>query len=164
MARYTEESEPYVRNMDRLLKKWDTIKSYLPAPEWQNQEQENEIGMLYFGTSESSSLEAADLLAEKGIHLDLGRIRAFPFHPSIADFIQDHQKIFVVEQNRDAQMRTLLINELEVDPARLIPVLNYDGLPITGLLIHDKIMEHIGYASTTLTDQHDLRKTSFSAS
>jgi len=164
MARYTEESEPYVRNMDRLLKKWDTIKNYLPAPEWQNQEQENEMGMLYFGTSESSSLEAADLLEEKGIHLDLGRIRAFPFHPSIADFIQDHQKIFVVEQNRDAQMRTLLINELDVDPARLIPVLNYDGLPITGMLIHDKIMEHIGYASTTLTDQHDLRKTSFSAS
>ncbi|HNR05879.1 MAG TPA: 2-oxoacid:acceptor oxidoreductase subunit alpha [Saprospiraceae bacterium] len=164
MARYTEESEPYVRNMDRLLKKWDTIKNYLPAPEWQNQEQENKMGMLYFGTSESSSLEAADLLEEKGIHLDLGRIRAFPFHPSIADFIQDHQKIFVVEQNRDAQMRTLLINELDVDPARLIPVLNYDGLPITGMLIHDKIMEHIGYASTTLTDQHDLRKTSFSAS
>lgn len=164
MARYTEESEPYVRNMDRLLKKWDTIKSYLPAPEWQSPEQENEMGLLYFGTSEMSTLEAAEMLAEKGINLDLGRIRAFPFHPSVADFIQEHQKIFVVEQNRDAQMRSLLINELNVDPARLIPVLNYDGLPITGLMIHDKIMEHIGYASTTLTDQHDLRKTSFSAS
>lgn len=164
MARYTEESEHYVRNMDRLLKKWDTIKNYLPAPEWQNPEQENDMGLLYFGTSELSTLEAAEMLAEKGINLDLGRIRAFPFHTSVADFIQDHQKIFVVEQNRDAQMRSLLINELNVDPARLIPVLNYDGLPITGLMIHDKIMEHIGYASTTLTDQHDLRKTSFSAS
>lgn len=164
MARYTEESEPYVRNMDRLLKKWDTFKSYLPAPVWQNPEQENEMGLLYFGTSELSTLEAAEMLANQGIHLDLGRIRAFPFHSSLAEFIQDHQKIFVVEQNRDAQMRSLLINELNVDPARLIPVLNYDGLPITGLMIHDKIMEHIGYASTTLTDQHDLRKTSFSAS
>lgn len=164
MARYTEESEPYVRNMDRLLKKWDTFKSYLPAPVWQNPEQENEMGLLYFGTSELSTLEAAEMLANQGIHLDLVRIRAFPFHSSLAEFIQDHQKIFVVEQNRDAQMRSLLINELNVDPARLIPVLNYDGLPITGLMIHDKIMEHIGYASTTLTDQHDLRKTSFSAS
>lgn len=161
MAKYTEESAPYVRNMDRLLKKWETIKTYLPKPEFPKplESHQSEYGMIYFGTSEYSSVEAADLLREEGITLDLARIRAFPFHPALNEFIQDHSKVFVVEQNRDGQMRTLLINELNIDPSKLIPVLNYDGLPITATFIYDKIAGSMGYSSSS-NHQHDLHQTS----
>lgn len=162
LARYTEESEPYVRNMDRLLKKWETIKSYLPSPEYIGT-QKSKFAMMYFGTSEYSSEEAADLLANDSIQLDLARIKSFPFQDSLKEFIYAHDKVFVVEQNRDAQMRTLLINELSVDPNKLIPVLNYDGLPITAQHIYDQIYHHMGYSSSS-NNQHDLYKTSVSAS
>ena len=78
-----------------------------------------------------------------GIHLDAMRLRAFPFPPSVAEFIAHHDHVFVVEQNRDAQMRTLLINELEIDPAWLIRVLHYDGTPITARYITQAITEHV---------------------
>ncbi|MDZ4708480.1 MAG: 2-oxoacid:acceptor oxidoreductase subunit alpha [Saprospiraceae bacterium] len=166
MAKYTEESEPYLRNMDRLLKKWETIKTFMPGPEWQVplSEQSNELGLLYFGTSTWSAIEAAEMLNMEGLHFDLGRIKSFPFQDTLNDFIKDHEKVFVVEQNRDGQMRSLLINELNIDPAKLIAVLNYDGLPITAQYIYDKIMSHAGYASSNSNNHHDLRKTSFSAS
>lgn len=166
LAKYTEESEPYVRNMERLLKKWETIKTYLPGPEWQIplSDQINDLGLLYFGTSSWSAHEAAEMLSLEGLHFDLGRIKSFPFQDSLHDFINDHEKVFVVEQNRDGQMRSLLINELNIDPSKLIPVLNYDGLPITAQYIFDKIMSHSGYASSNSTNYHDLRKTSISAS
>jgi 2-oxoglutarate ferredoxin oxidoreductase subunit alpha len=70
------------------------------------------------------------------------RLRAFPFPASVADFIARHERVFVVEQNRDAQMRTLLVNELEIDPARLVKVLHYDGTPITARFITDAITTH----------------------
>ena len=161
MAKYTEESEPYVRNMDRLLRKWETIKTYLPKPEYPVplSAHSSEYGMIYFGTSEYSSVEAADILRADGITIDLARLRAFPFDPSINEFIQDHSKVFVVEQNRDGQMRSLLINELNIDPAKLVPVLNYDGLPITAQFIYDKIAGSIGYSSSS-NHQHDLHQTS----
>ena len=79
--------------------------------------------------------EALEALEERGIHLDTMRIRAFPFHDDILDFIAAHDRIFVVEQNRDAQLRTLLISEGEIDPARLVPILHYDGTPITARFI-----------------------------
>lgn len=166
MAKYTEESEPYVRNMDRLLKKWETIKSYMPAPEWHTPaaEQDSDLGLLYFGTSTWSAMEAAEMLSQEGVQLDLGRIKSFPFQDSLNEFIKNHEKIFLVEQNRDGQMRSLLVNELDIDPAKIIPILNYDGLPITAQFIYDKIMSHVGYASSTSTNHHDLRKTSISAS
>lgn len=165
MAKYTEESAPYVRNMDRLLRKWSTIKSYLPKPEFPEPLalHQSDYGLIYFGTSEYSAMEAADLLKEEGIKMDLARIRAFPFHPLLNEFIQDHSKIFVVEQNRDGQMRSLLINELNIDPSKLIPVLNYDGLPITAAFIYDKIAGSIGYSSRLSGSSnlhHDLHQTS----
>jgi 2-oxoglutarate ferredoxin oxidoreductase subunit alpha len=87
--------------------------------------------------------EALEALAEEAIHLDAMRLRAFPFPPSVEAFIEEHAHVFVVEQNRDAQMRTLLINELEVDPARLSPVLHYDGTPITARFITASITRHV---------------------
>ena len=160
MAKYTEESEPYVRNMDRLLRKWETIKTYMPKPEFPvpQEQHTSEYGMIYFGTSEYSSVEAADMFAAEGMQIDLARLRSFPFDQSMLEFINDHAKVFVVEQNRDAQMRSLLINELNVDPMKLVPVLNYDGLPITAQFIYNKIADSLGYSSSS-TNYHDLHQT-----
>ena len=87
--------------------------------------------------------EALEALAEEGIHLDAMRLRAFPFAPSVAEFIEAHDHVFVVEQNRDAQMRTLLVDELEFDPLRLVPILHFDGTPITARFITQTITKQV---------------------
>jgi 2-oxoglutarate ferredoxin oxidoreductase subunit alpha len=93
--------------------------------------------------------EAHDALEDDGIALDVMRIRAFPFAESVRDFILAHESVFVIEQNRDAQMRSLLVNELDIDPARLIPVLHYDGTPITARFIHERISDWITQRKVT---------------
>lgn len=130
-AVYTENGDDYVRNMDRLMKKWNTAKGYVPAPHLYQEENLSTYGVLFFGTSEYSTKEAIDLLQAEGVQLDAIRIKSFPFNETVEDFIHSHDKVFVVEQNRDAQMRSLLMIELGINPEKLIPVLNYDGLPIT---------------------------------
>jgi 2-oxoglutarate ferredoxin oxidoreductase subunit alpha len=87
--------------------------------------------------------EALVALAAQDIHLDALRLRAFPFPDSVAEFIAAHDQVFVVEQNRDAQMRSLLVNELEIDPKRLVKVLHYDGTPITARFITNAIGSHV---------------------
>jgi 2-oxoglutarate/2-oxoacid ferredoxin oxidoreductase subunit alpha len=87
--------------------------------------------------------EAYEMLAAGGIALDLLRVRAFPFHQDVADFVSAHDQVFVVEQNRDAQMRMLLVNEIGLDPARLVPVLHFDGTPITARFIARAIGDHL---------------------
>jgi 2-oxoglutarate ferredoxin oxidoreductase subunit alpha len=138
-ARYTEEGEVYVRNMQRLQKKWETSKRYVPEPLVTTSKQKTNKGVIYFGTSKFSADEALAILGQDGVHFDVLQIRAFPFNDTVRDFILNHEEVYVVEQNRDAQMRTLLINELEIAPNRLHPVLNYDGMPITA----DSILEQI---------------------
>ena len=130
-ARYTEEGAAYVRVVDRILKKWETAKSYVPAPEFYQKENTTPYGLIFFGTSTYAALEADNILIEQGIHIDAMRIRALPFNGEVEKFVAEHEHIFVVEQNRDAQFRSLLINELELNPKKLISILNYDGLPIT---------------------------------
>ncbi|MCO6498603.1 MAG: 2-oxoacid:acceptor oxidoreductase subunit alpha [Chitinophagaceae bacterium] len=142
-AVYTEDGAAYKRNMDRLLKKWDTAKKMIPAPEINSHENTCEDGILFFGTSKYAAEEAIHLLEQENIHLDAIRIKAFPFHRDVADFIESHKRIFVVEQNRDAQMRSLMIIELDVDPKKLISVLNYDGMPITADNIAGQIRSSI---------------------
>lgn len=139
-ARYTEEGAAYVRNMDRLVKKWNTAKETVPQPELYQVSNQHKDGVIFFGTSTDSALEALDLLKADGIGLDALRLLAFPFSQKVADFVQAHERVFVIEQNRDAQMRSLLINELEVNPAQLIRVLNYDGMPITAANIYGQIL------------------------
>lgn len=141
-AGYTEDSGTYTRNMDRLLKKWETAKSIVPAPDLRQASTPRECGIIFFGTSIYSSEEAVDLLAAQDIHLDSLRLRSFPFSESVEQFIADHELIFVIEQNRDAQMRSLLINELGVAPQKMIPVLNYDGTPITADTIVKQIIKN----------------------
>ena len=141
-ARYTENGEAYVRNVDRLLKKWETAKKYVPAPELYQEESSNDYGLLFFGTTTYAALEAIELLREKGIALDAMRLRAFPFNETVRQFIDTHERVFVVEQNRDAQLRSMLINELDLYPRQLIPILNYDGQPITADRIEQLIIEN----------------------
>jgi 2-oxoglutarate ferredoxin oxidoreductase subunit alpha len=134
-ARYTEEGGPYVDNMQRLLRKFETAKRYAPRPVKRDAKEPTKFGAIYFGSSSLAMEEALDALEARGIHLDTLRIRAFPFHDDVFDFISNHERVFVIEQNRDKQMRTLLTTELEIDPARLVPVLHYDGTPITARFI-----------------------------
>jgi 2-oxoglutarate ferredoxin oxidoreductase subunit alpha len=139
-ARYTEDGAAYVRNMERLLKKWNTAKEIIPQPEFYQAQNQYQNGVIFFGTSTDSALEALDLLREEGIELDAMRLLAFPFSKRVEDFVHAHERVFVIEQNRDAQMRSLIINELEVDPGKLIRVLNYDGMPITAANICGQIL------------------------
>lgn len=140
-ARYTEDGAVYVRNMNRLLKKWDTAKEIIPQPEFYQQGNQQKEGVIFFGTTTDSALEALDLLREDGIELDAMRLLSFPFSKQVEDFVQAHERIYVIEQNRDAQMRSLLINELELNPDKLIRVLNFDGMPITAAYIQGEIKE-----------------------
>ncbi|HYF06503.1 MAG TPA: 2-oxoacid:acceptor oxidoreductase subunit alpha, partial [Acetobacteraceae bacterium] len=140
-ARYTEEGPAYVDNMQRLLKKFETAKSIVPRPVETRAEQTTPYGVIYYGSTSAAMREALETLAGEGIQLDALRVRAFPFHDDVAEFIARHEKVFVVEQNRDAQLRGLIVNECGVDPARLVPVLHYDGTPITANFIRAAIAD-----------------------
>jgi len=134
-ARYSEEGAVYVDNMERLLRKFDTAKALVPAPIARPAKRATREGVIYFGSSTPSMHEALETLETQGLHLDALRVRGFPFADEVFDFIAAHDRVFVVEQNRDAQLRTLLVNEGDVAPAKLVPVLNYDGSPITARFI-----------------------------
>ncbi|WP_235296542.1 2-oxoacid:acceptor oxidoreductase subunit alpha [Portibacter marinus] len=138
-AKYSEAGDAYVRKVDRLLRKFETAKEYVPKPAMRQAKEKTDIGILFFGTTRYAALESLDILNEEGIYLNAMRIKAFPFNHEVRQFLDDHQKIYVIEQNRDAQMRSLLINELDYDPGKLESVLNYDGTPITADLISQKI-------------------------
>jgi 2-oxoglutarate ferredoxin oxidoreductase subunit alpha len=142
-ARYSERGQDYLYNMERLLRKFQTAATLVPQPVVRRAAAETPWGVIYFGSTSPSMQEALDVLAEQGIHVDAMRLRAFPFPASVAEFIARHDKVFVIEQNRDAQMRSLLVNELEIDPARLVKVLHYDGTPITARFITTAITAQV---------------------
>ena len=142
-ARYTEEGPAYADNMQRLLRKFETAKDLVPRPLQANAAKPTKFGVIYFGSTSPPMDEAIGMLEANGQSLDRMRIRAFPFHSSIASFLADHDFVFVVEQNRDAQLRTLIVNECNVDPVRLVPILHYDGTPITARFIASAIRDHI---------------------
>jgi 2-oxoglutarate/2-oxoacid ferredoxin oxidoreductase subunit alpha len=140
-ARYTEEGPAYVDNVQRLLRKFDTARELLPEPVLERAKEPTRAGVIWFGSTGAAMAEALAELARMGIHLDRLRLRAFPFADTVADFIAAHEHVFVVEQNRDAQLRMLIVNECEVDPGKLVPVLHYDGTPITERFITREIAE-----------------------
>lgn len=142
-AVYTEEGPAYVRNMDRLVRKWETAKSYVPAPELFQKEKQSNIGMIFFGTTTYAAIEAKALLTEQNITVDALRLKGFPFSHEVKEFIDKHERVFVIEQNRDAQLKSLLVNELEINPLKLVSVLNYDGFPITADIIQQKIFRNL---------------------
>jgi 2-oxoglutarate/2-oxoacid ferredoxin oxidoreductase subunit alpha len=155
-ATYTEDGAAYQRNMDRLLVKWDTAKTMVPPPELYQPINLSPLGILFFGTSTYSAVEAMDLVRDEGVALDALRLKAFPFTKEVEAFIESHQTVFVIEQNRDAQLRSLLLLELGVNPAKLVPVLNYDGTPITAHTIATQITTYI---SQTRSYHNDLPAT-----
>jgi len=138
-ARYTEKGDIYVEGMERLQRKFETAANVLPAPVIRPSEQNSLYGVIFYGTTDLAMQEALDLLKEQGIELDVMRIRAFPFCNEVFDFVEHHKRVFVVEQNRDAQMRMLIINEGDINPAKLDAVLHYNGMPITATFIVDSI-------------------------
>ena len=129
--------------MERLLRKFETAKTLVPQPIVRKAAQRTKYGALYFGSTAPAMSEAIEVLESTQMHVDTLRIRAFPFADSIAEFIAAHEHVFVVEQNRDAQLRSLLVNEFGIDPARLTPVLHYDGTPITARFIIEAIAERV---------------------
>ena len=142
-ARYTEEGVHYVDNMERLLRKFDTAKRLVPPAVRRDAPEPTSFGVLYYGSTSPAMDEAVALLEEQGVAVDLLRIRAFPFGDEVLDFVVGHEQVFVVEQNRDAQLRTLLVVEGEIDPKKLVRVLHYDGSPITARFIADAIADKV---------------------
>ena len=143
-AKYSEAGDEYIKKVDRLLLKWETAKTLVPKPNVQMAVQETKNGVLFFGTTHYAALESLDHLRAEGIHLDAMSIKAFPFTLEVREFLEDHDRIFVIEQNRDAQMRTLLINEFDYNPRELESILNYDGTPITANFITKEIGKALG--------------------
>ena len=125
--------------MERLLRKWETAAGLVPKAEIVEGPRPRPYGLVYYGTSAEAMGETASLLRRAGIEADSMRLRAFPFGAEVRAFLERHETVFVVEQNRDGQLRQLLIAELEIDPARLVPVLNYDGMPITASYVAEEI-------------------------
>ncbi len=142
-ARYTEEGAPYADNMQRLLRKFETAKNLVPRPVRKDADKPTKYGVIYYGSTTPAMNEAIHMIEAKGRPLDMLRIRAFPFHQDVPDFIADHDYVFVVEQNRDAQLRSLIVNECGIDPVRLIPILHYDGTPITARFIAREIADDL---------------------
>ena len=139
-AAYTESSGEYRKGMERLLKKWDTAKTLVPSSIVYPSKMKSDTGIIFFGTSTYSAEEAMDKLAEKGVHVDALRLRGFPFDTAFEDFVKSHKQIFVIEQNRDAQLKSLMMIELGTESSKLHSVLNFDGMPITA----DFILGEIG--------------------
>jgi 2-oxoglutarate ferredoxin oxidoreductase subunit alpha len=134
-ALYSERGPDYIYNMERLLRKFKTAADLVPQPIFRNASEKTKWGVIYYGSTTPAMREALDVLDEAGVHIDAMRLCAFPFPESVSRFLAEHDHVFVVEQNRDAQMRTMLINELDADPAELVRVLHYDGTPITARFI-----------------------------
>jgi 2-oxoglutarate ferredoxin oxidoreductase subunit alpha len=134
-ARYSEEGAVYVDNMQRLLRKFDTAKSLIPPPERRDAAAPTGVGVIYFGSTTPAMHEALGVLQARGVHLDALRVRGFPFADAVFDFIAGHERVFVVEQNRDGQLRAMLVNEGGIDPAKLPSIVHFDGTPITARFI-----------------------------
>jgi 2-oxoglutarate ferredoxin oxidoreductase subunit alpha len=142
-ARYSERGPDYIYNMERLLRKFATAADMVPQPLFDKAPKKTKLGVIYFGSTSPAMKEGLDILNAEGIHLDAMRLRAFPFPASVEAFIAEHEQVYLVEQNRDAQMHSILVNELSIDPAKMIKVLHYDGTPITARFITDFIRTHL---------------------
>ncbi|MDH3646878.1 MAG: 2-oxoacid:acceptor oxidoreductase subunit alpha [Gammaproteobacteria bacterium] len=136
-GQYTEDAGEYRDLVDRLRRKWNTAKELVPGPVISGSS--NRLGVISMGSCDGAVREAIAQFERKGVSLDYMRLRAFPFSETVRRFIDDHEQLYVVEQNRDAQLRTLLINELEPDVAKLVSMLHYSGLPINCRFIIEAI-------------------------
>ena len=148
-AKYSETGTDYIYNMERLRRKLVTAAKLVPAPIVQKSTLPTRFGAIYYGSTSPAMAEAFALLKEQHIHVDIMRVRGFPFADDVVDFINDHDQVFVVEQNESGQLRMLLINECEIDPKRLVRVLHYDGTPITAGFIAGRIANAVKQDNVT---------------
>jgi 2-oxoglutarate ferredoxin oxidoreductase subunit alpha len=139
---YTEDSDEYQDVLDRLLVKWDTAKTLVPDAVLSKSAHQTSLGVIAYGSSDGAVIEARDRLAEQGIYVNYLRIKAFPFSAEVLDFLHDHDTIFVVEQNRDAQMKALLMLEANDIADRLVSILHYNGMPIPSECVVNGISDH----------------------
>ena len=142
LGAYTEDATEYQEVIDRLLVKWETARSLVPEPQIEYS-RFNKGAIVSVGSCDGAVKEALVRLKEKNIGLNYCRVKAFPFSDAVADFIGKHERVYVVEQNRDAQLRTLLILDLEVDPQKLVPMLHYNGMPISADFVIDRVLEEV---------------------
>lgn len=139
---YTERSDEYIEVMDRLRRKFDTAATLVPGPIIERTPNAD-VAIVSLGSCHGAIQETRDRLAEKGLASDYLRIRAFPFCDDVRSFIDSYPRVFVVEQNRDAQLRSLLMTETGIAADRLMPVLYYGGEPLSSVDIIDVILEEI---------------------
>ena len=144
MAGYSEKPHDYVENVERLARKLETARGMLPKPATEERHGAT-AGLLAFGTSHYGTTEGRDLLErEHGLPLDYLRLRALPLAPEAKEWIERHEVVYVVEQNRDAQLAALLRDEMPVRAARFVSVLQYDGLPLDATTVVDGVLSHRG--------------------
>jgi 2-oxoglutarate ferredoxin oxidoreductase subunit alpha len=136
---YTEDAAEYQVVMDRLTRKFATIKDYIPKAILQG-DGKAKVAIVSIGSCDGAIREALDVLAQRGIKLDYLRVRGFPFGEDVEGFLESHDRIYVVEQNRDAQFRSLLILETRVEKAKLHSLLHYSGLPVSSAFIVDGVL------------------------
>ncbi len=150
-AKYSEVGSDYVYNLERLRRKFNTAKELVPQPVVKPAAKPTRTGVLFYGSTSPAMAEALAMLQAEGVHVDAIRVRAFPFSSQVDAFIEAHDTVFVVEQNESAQLRTLLINEGDYSPKKLVKVLHYDGTPITASFIAGAIRS--GASATKLAPQ-----------
>ncbi len=138
-AVYTEESQAYERGMKRIMTKWETARGCVPCPEITIRDKGSKLGAIYYGSTTNAALEAFDQLADQAVCVNTMRILAYPFQKEVFEFINRHDLVFVVEQNRDAQMKILLSGECQVAPEKMVSITNFNGLPITATIITNQI-------------------------
>jgi 2-oxoglutarate ferredoxin oxidoreductase subunit alpha len=139
---YTEDSAEYRIVLDRLLKKWETARKLVPRPVIDTTAG-GDIAIVSLGSCDGAIHEAMDLLKSHGVTVNYMRVRGFPFGEDVERFLAAHRLVFVVEQNRDAQFRSLLTLETQVDKAKLRSLLHYDGLPIASSFIVDGVLAEV---------------------
>jgi 2-oxoglutarate ferredoxin oxidoreductase subunit alpha len=143
---YTEDPDEYREVMERLLTKWETAKTLVPEPVALNKRGATS-GILAVGSSDGAVREALDGLETQGLPFDYMCVKAFPFNNQVQEFLDKHERVFVVEQNRDAQLRSLLVQEMDVSKRKLISVLHYDGFPIGSNHVLDGVMSSLEQGS-----------------
>jgi len=140
---YTENSDEYQEVLDRLLVKWETAKTLVPKPVLTKAKKKTKIGLISSGGCDYAVLEAMDRLAAQNIFIDYLRVKAFPFTQEVEAFIESHDQIYVVEQNRDAQLKSLLTLETKATKDQLISILDYAGMPLAARVVVSAIDEHL---------------------
>jgi 2-oxoglutarate ferredoxin oxidoreductase subunit alpha len=141
-GKYTESADEYLQVMDRLRRKWETAKTYVPGPVVDYADK-NRIGVISIGSCDNAIQEARTRLAAQGLPVNYLRVRAFPFTGEVQKFIEAHDRVYIVEQNRDAQLKSLIRLELNIDEAKLMSILHYNGLPIVAENVLDGMQEEL---------------------